>query len=154
MARTTMDIDLVTSFSETMVQNFIADVQSNYYFNEASIDEAIRNNRSFNLIHLATAIKIDIFILKKRPYDQQTMPRKVKNKLASSIDVYFCSPEDILLNKLEWYKNGDCASEKQWSDILGVLRSQKKKLDSNYLNKWAKDLNLEELLTKAITDAN
>ena len=66
-----------------------------------------------------------------------------------TISIYLCSPEDIILNKLEWFKLGDEASEKQWSDILGVIKVQSDNLDKDYLKYWAKQLEVSELLVKA-----
>ncbi len=65
---------------------------------------------------------------------------------------YFSSPEDIILNKLEWYKMGDEVSTRQWGDIIGVMRRQAKTLDLAYLRQWAGELNVLELLERAFAE--
>ncbi|MGA9292814.1 MAG: hypothetical protein WBV81_09470 [Ignavibacteriaceae bacterium] len=116
------------------------------------IAEAIKTKSSFNLLHLQSMLKIDIFILKDSTYSTKEFERKVKDKLEEDekpINIYLCSPEDIILNKLEWYKIGGKTSEKQWSDILGVIKVQAENLDRDFLKYWAKQLEVFELLVKA-----
>ena len=62
--------------------------------------------------------------------------------------MYLCSPEDIILNKLEWYKAGNQVSERQWLDVLGVIKVQGDSLDLDYLKHWAKELDVLDLLEK------
>ncbi len=85
------------------------------------IVDALKTKRSFNILHLETMLKIDVFILKDQPYHLKAFERKIKDKLEedpAAINVFICSPEDIILNKLEWYKLGGEISEHQWLDIL------------------------------------
>lgn len=63
------------------------------------------------------------------------------------------SPEDIVLQKLEWYALGGQVSERQWHDIQGVLRIQSTSLDIAYMRTWATQLNLNPLLIRALHDA-
>ena len=101
-------------------------------------------------------LKVDIFIVKKRPYDQGALRRRKKDTLDDDKDVpeiYLASPEDVILNKLDWFHRGGQSSEKQWGDISGVLKVQKGYLDMEYLNHWARELDLLDLLKKAFTEA-
>jgi hypothetical protein len=61
------------------------------------------------------------------------------------------APEDIILNKLEWFRLGGEVSDRQWGDILGVMRVQGESLDMKYLRAWAKKLALSDLLEKALS---
>jgi len=65
----------------------------------------------------------------------------------------FVSPEDIILLKLDWYKQSDCVSERQLADIQGVLTNQNQSLDFEYLKNWAKKLGVLDLLSKAISES-
>ena len=67
----------------------------------------------------------------------------------SDRQLYFASAEDTILQKLNWYRKGGETSERQWHDILGVIKVQSENLDAQYLNKWAKSLGLSDLLAKA-----
>ena len=68
-------------------------------------------------------------------------------------EFYLASPEDIILNKLGWYRLGENVSERQWHDVLGVLKIQKEVLDIDYLRYWAKELRLDDLLEQALSDS-
>jgi len=121
------------------------------------INEAIKEKASFNIIHLKSMLKIDVFILKDELYSKKAFERKTKDKLdeeAESINIYFCSPEDIILHKLEWFKSGGEVSEKQWLDILGVIKIQFEKLDKDYLKKWAEQIDVFNLLEKSFSECD
>lgn len=122
---------------------------------EEMINDAIRKESSFNLIHLETMLKIDVFISKNQPYSQKALERKIQDKLEddpNTIDIYLCSPEDIILSKLEGYKSGGEKSERQWLDVLGVIKVQGDILDKSYLKMWAKELSVFNLLEKSFKE--
>jgi hypothetical protein len=99
---------------------------------------------------------VDVFIVKKKLYDQGAVKRRKKDTLdddGSIPEVYLASPEDVVLSKLDWFQRGGQISEKQWKDILGVLQVQKGYLDLDYLNLWAVELGLADLLKKAFAEA-
>jgi hypothetical protein len=119
------------------------------------IKEAISFSSCFNLIHLDTMIKVDIFISKDEPYHRTSLQRRRKDTLEEdeSLKFYVVSPEDIILNKLDWFRLGGQVSEQQWRDIQGVLKIQKDSLDMEYLFRWAKELRLDDLLKQALREA-
>lgn len=154
--RTTIDVDLVSDIQVCHVSEFVKLLEAEYYIEPSAVREAISRNSSFNMIHHLTCFKIDMFILKKRIFDRISMQRRIKDSLdEQNPDLEFCfaSPEDLVLNKLEWFKSGDCISERQWNDVLGILKIQKNQLDWDYLEKWAQELEVLTLLKKAETDA-
>jgi hypothetical protein len=156
LARATMDVDIVSNLTNSKVKKFVKLLEKAYYIDELMILRAIKNNSSFNLIHLKTMLKVDIFIVKETPYHKNTLQRKKKDTLDESdktIKVYLASAEDIVLSKLEWFKKGGNISEKQWRDIQGVLKVQKEHLDIKYLKLWADKLNLTQLLEKSLNEA-
>lgn len=117
--------------------------------------EAIQRRSCFNLIYLATMFKVDIFVTKDRPYNR-TAFQKIQTKVfdeETGRQFYVASPEDTILSKLEWYRLGDEISDKQWNDILGVMKVQKESLDCAYLEKWAAELGVADLLIKAYNEA-
>lgn len=155
MARATMDIDLVARVEMRHVDRLVKFLESDYYVNAEMIRDAIRKNGSFNLIHLATMIKVDVFIAKNQPYDSEAFARRRADSLdeESPRKFYLCSPEDVILSKLQWYQMGGGVSEQQWKDVIGVLMVQSVKLDLEYLKSWASRLNLSELLNRSFRDA-
>ncbi len=128
-------------------------LESTYYIDAQMIRDAIRNRSSFNLIYLDAMFKIDVFIPKSRPYAQQELR---KTRLISLEEgtrpFYLSSPEDTILNKLDWYKMGGCTSKRQWEDILGVLHRQNQALDFVYIRHWAINLRVADLLEKVLSE--
>ena len=120
------------------------------------VQEAIQRRTSFNLIHFESMTKIDIFLLKSRLFDLQAFERTSSSGLENSPagrQFQLASPEDTILNKLEWYRQGGEVSERQWTDVLGVLKVQSKSLDRAYLLRWAVQLGVEDLLKRSLEDA-
>ena len=155
IARATMDVDIVANVQAGQVGRFVEVLETDYYIDAGMIREAIRRSTSFNLIHLETMIKIDVFIAKDQPYDSEAFARRQADTLdeESSRKFYLSSPEDVVLNKLQWYQKGGSVSEQQWKDVLGVLKVQGNKLDLEYLKYWASRLNLSDLLNRSFDDA-
>ena len=153
-ARATLDVDLVAQLISDHVRPLCTALGDAYYADENAMRQAIAQRRAFNLIHLATMIKLDVFVLNARPYDVASFRRSETAPLGNLLDVVFCTAEDVILRKLEWYRAGGEISDRQWSDILGVLQIQANALDWEYLNAWAGKLGLAELLQKASDEAN
>jgi hypothetical protein len=156
IARATLVVDLVADIGENQINPLIDRIHSSYYVDEDRVRNAIARRSSFNIIHLESMIKVDVFILKLHPYDQAAFARARLENLEegeSSRRHYLSSPEDVILNKLGWYRQGGCVSERQWNDILGVLKVQQSSLDREYLRRWAEELNLVDLLSRAFNDA-
>ncbi len=114
------------------------------------IKDAVVRQSSFNLIHYETAFKVDVFVRKMRPYDTVQLARRRKSVIATEPEasVYVISPEDIILSKLEWYRQGGEVSERQWRDVLGVLKVRADELNLDYLQKWAAELRVDDLLAR------
>jgi hypothetical protein len=150
--RSTLDVDIVADLRPAHVEPFVAALRGTYYVDARMIHDAVRRKACFNVIHLPTSYKIDVFALKNRGFDIESMARRHEEPIHdadATHRVFVCSPEDVLLNKLEWYRLGDEISERQWSDIIGVMRAQCDTLDRDYLNKWAGELRVEDLLQRA-----
>jgi hypothetical protein len=156
MARATMDVDLLVDRRADHVRPFATALEAGFYVDEEMIRRALRERTSFNLIHLASMLKIDVFLPADRPYDAEALKR---GRLDTLVDepgakqVLVASPEDIVLRKLEWFRLGGESSERQWSDILGVLKVQGDSLDVDYLRRWAADLGVQDLLERALQEA-
>ena len=155
MARTTMDIDIVADCKIYHVSALKQLLENNYYVDENMMLEAIRTKTSFNLIHSATTLKIDIFIYDDDPFQRSAIDRKVKDKLDEEHDseYYFSSPEDTIIAKLQWYDQGNSVSERKWLDIIGIMKVQAQRLDQRYLEIWSKRLGFYDLLKKTLADS-
>ncbi len=153
--RSTLDVDIVADIKLEHVPALVSALSPEFYADEAMIKDAVRRQSSFNLIHYETAFKVDVFIRKMRPYDTVQLARRRKSVIATEPEasVYVISPEDIILSKLEWYRQGGEVSERQWRDVLGVLKVRADELDLDYLRKWADELRVGELLARALQEA-
>lgn len=153
--RTTLDVDIIVELSHAQVDRFVALVDQDFYIQAADIHDAITHRSSFNLVHFASMLKIDMFVAPPRPFDLAKAQRVVEMQLTTTSTRRFrvTSPEDIVLQKLEWYALGGQVSERQWHDIQGVLRIQGPSLDIAYMHTWATQLDLDSLLIRALHDA-
>lgn len=154
IARATQDADLVADLRLAQAQPFISTLKKGYYLSPERILDAIRRRGSFNLLHLETMFKVDVFVMPDTPYARLAMARRISlevPELDRALD--FAAPEDTVLAKLEWYEKGRRVSDRQWYDLQGVLRLQGETLDLAHLRRWARELAVEELLERALEDA-
>jgi hypothetical protein len=154
LKRVTEDADIVADIQYEHIRPLVRRLEAEYYIHADAIRGAIRYRSSFNAIHLASMLKIDVFIPKARQFAQQEHIRsRPKVIVEGSRPFLFSSPEDIILNKLEWYRMGNEVSTRQWRDILGVLNEQRASLDIAYLQHWAANLRVGDLLARAFVEA-
>jgi len=149
--RFTQDADInVPPFpgkEDALVSRFGTD----FYVSSAAVKDAVRNRSSFNIIHMPSGFKVDVFICKDRDFDTSLMSRRQAIALPDRPGevMSVVSAEDIILLKLEWFRLGAETSERQWADVLGVLEAQAERLDQEYLDQWAAALNVADLLKRA-----
>jgi hypothetical protein len=107
--RSTLDVDLVCDLQIRHVGSFVAALQESYYVDGEMVKDAIRNESSFNLVHLPTMLKVDIFVRKSTPWDLEAFTRKISRPLDASGDgpeFDLTTAEDSILHKLAWYRLG------------------------------------------------
>jgi hypothetical protein len=148
--RSTIDIDIVAALAETHVPAFLKAVSPSFYVDEPALRRAIRDRTAVNLLHHGTYLKVDLFIAGGTPLDFQQLNRRKRVELSDGRVLYVHPPEDILLQKLRWYRRGGEVSDRQWRDILAIIRVQGPLLDLSYLRENAPALAVEDLLQRAI----
>lgn len=155
MVRTTQDSDIVAEMRFEHVRSFVSALQGEFYIDEEMIANAIGRNSSFNIIHRESIFKVDVFIPRPRPFLQSQLARAQKQTFTfeKEVSAKFATPEDTILSKLEWYRMGGEVSDRQWRDILGVLKTRAGELDLAYLRKWAKELRVDDLLERALRES-
>jgi hypothetical protein len=152
--RFTQDADITVEPFGPIAEKLFEALKDNFYISKEAMYQALQSRSSFNVIHFATAFKIDIFIRADNEFQRQILSRSRKLKIGDGKKaIVFVSPEDIILLKLDWYRQSECTSERQWSDVQGVLDARAKSLDFVYLKNWAEKLELAELLAKAISES-
>ena len=152
--RMTIDIDIVANLKLEHVRPLVRLLEADYYIDEDAVRDAVKRRSSFNIIHFESILKVDVFIPKSRLFDQEELRRvRLKTLEGSERTFYVASPEGTILNKLEWYRMGGEVSDRQWNDILGVLKVQGTHLDMDYLQRWARALMVGDLFERALVDA-
>ena len=155
MVRTTQNSDIITEMRPEHIQPFIAALENEFYIDDEMIAESIQRNSSFNIIHRESMFKVDVFIPRPRPFQQSQLARVQRQtfQLETVLSANFASAEDTILSKLEWYRLGGEVSERQWRDILGVLKTRAGELDLEYLHQWANELKVSDLLERVLKES-
>lgn len=153
--RQTVDADIVAALAGRQAAPLVELLRPQFYADLPSILAATENQSSFNLIHLETMVKVDIFVTWRTDFGRVQLSRRVRRALDTPepVEFYVATPEDTVLAKLQWYRAGGETSDRQWRDVLGVLKVQAEALDRAYLRDWAARLSLANVLRRALDEA-
>jgi hypothetical protein len=143
--RTTQDIDLVIDPDERSLAAFAGSFDPVRFYVGNAMD-ALRRREQFNVIDTLTGWKVDLIIRKDRPFSREEFARRRFVRIGG-VDTWTASAEDTVLAKLEWLDQG--GSDRQLRDVVGILAVQRGALDEAYLDLWAADLGVTDLLGEA-----
>jgi len=150
--RATHDIDLVVELDMAMAKRLVeAFHPSDFYLDQAAVEDAIGKRGMFNLIQVGTGDKVDFWMLTDTPFDRSRFARRYAEEFMGA-RVFVSSPEDTILVKLWWAKLSG-GSEKQFTDALRVYEVQFEKLDHEYLRRWAEELSVAPMLARIQAEA-
>jgi hypothetical protein len=153
--RFTADVDLVVSLEPDQVADLAAELRNGFYIDEDTARLAVLTGRSFNVIHLASVHKFDLFPLTADAYQQRQFARRqyVWTVLPGGpIEMAAATPEDVILSKLRWFRQGGAVLQTQWEDARGIVAVQGARLDRGYLREWAEYLHVEDLLARLLEE--
>lgn len=153
--RATQDVDLVVRMTHRHVAGLVVALRPAFYLDESAIHDAVEQHASFNLIHLRTLLKADVFVGKDDEASRAQMERRQRYEIGTEPRraLVVASAEDVVAQKLYWFRLGDEVSDRQWSDAIGVLRVGGAGLDLDYLRRAATLLGVEDLLSRALDEA-
>ncbi len=153
--RSTMDVDLIAELGEQKIPDFVKCFGDEFYLSEAAIRDAVRRRSCFNLIHLQSSFKIDIFIKGERPFDDESMCRARLERLGetTTVEVPIATAEDTIISKLEWFRKTNETSERQWDDVSRLLRLLGDAADITYLQRAAGATGVEDLLVRLLGES-
>ena len=153
--RATQDIDMVAALRPAHIDQLVSSLSDAFYVDAQDILEAIERGSSFNVIHLETMTKVDVFVAGTTDMDREEMRRRRQMRLSPNLEykLSVATPEDVILQKLVWYRKGGSISDRQWRDVLGVIKVQVERLDWDYLELWAKQMMLLDLLHLAMEES-
>ncbi len=142
--RLTNDIDIVADMKEGRIKEFVKAFPSDeFYLSEEAIHDAILHRGQFNMIHPSSGLKVDVIIKEDSAFDNSRFSRIRRIFPAESYQANFASPEDVIIKKMEYYKEG--GSEKHLRDITGILKISGEAVDRRYIREWAERLDLVEI---------
>jgi hypothetical protein len=152
--RASIDVDMLVHMTAAQVGPFLDTLGDSFYADADSLRRAVEGGTSTNLIHRPSGIKIDLFVARS-VLDARQLERRQRLKVESNPDrfLYVHSPEDILLQKLHWFRLGGTVSERQWRDVLSVIVVQGPRLDRDYLAAMAPVVGVADLLARAYREA-
>lgn len=145
--RMTRDIDIVIEVEEKDAETLYSLFSSNFYVDKQAIKNAIHNKQIFNIIHNVEVVKVD-FIIRK---DTNYRDLEFKNRRCivwEGQEIFVASPEDLILSKLFWAR--ESLSEIQLRDVRNLFRTSPN-LDRGYIEKWVRELKLDEVYNEVIT---
>jgi hypothetical protein len=151
VARATLDADIIARLEPQHAGRFAKELGPEFYSDVDAIADAAARRSSFNVVHIATAFKVDVFVPRATAYADVEMERRQSQVIDEDTGekLVFSTAEDTLLAKLLWYRQGSEMSERQWRDVLGILRVAGRDLDGSYLSLWAGELGVADLLDRA-----
>ena len=145
--RLTRDVDIIAVLTldrlPALLERFPPD---QFYADADAAREAIATSGQFNIIHPASGLKIDVYVNPDTPYDRARLARRHKLPLAPGIDAYFARPEDVILYKLLYARDG---GDMHLRDVVGIIRVSGPDLDEQYLADWAERLGVRAAWERA-----
>jgi hypothetical protein len=154
--RSTDDVDFVVSLTPATSVALVAALAGAFYVSADAAREAAATSRggAFNVIHLATAVKADLFVAGDDPFEAERLAQRRRVRIAEDApsDLYIDTAEHTIVRKLEWYRRGGAVSDRQWGDVVGIVRAQGTRLDRDDLRVWADRLGVDDLLEQAMRE--
>lgn len=150
--RFTRDSDFAVDLPIERVDDFVATLGGAWHVDRELVLDAVRRRRGFNIFTRTGFSKVDVYV----PPDEGIHPNKwgrAQRKVIAGVEIAFTSPEDIVLQKLDWFRQGDEQMGQQLVDVVEVLRTQGERIDSTYLDQWAERIGVADLLARVRTSA-
>lgn len=150
--RSTRDLDLVIEIQQDQIDILVKTLEAAAFYCPQGAVEDLKSGRNqvLNITHTETIANADIYVMDRSSFAVSQMLRRRLIDI-DGIPIWIASPEDTILQKLLWGSKSN--SQKQWRDVLGILKLQSTNLDYDYLMEWARRLELVDFLTQAMTEA-
>lgn len=134
--RFTNDVDIVADLRLAHVDDLCNQFgPPDYYLARHAVEDAIRRQFQFNIIHIPAGLKLDVMIPQRTEYAALQQRRALRLTDPDGLSAVFSAPEDVILNKLIYFQLG--GSEKHLRDISGILKVKGSTVDRGYITEWA-----------------
>jgi hypothetical protein len=151
--RLTKDADIVIRILPFQIPRFVKAFEMDFVVSADAVQDSLVRRYAFNIIHIESAYKIDFYpISDEDEMEISAFARRQRIDIGVG-EIWLSSAEDVILAKLKWSRKGGEVSEKQWRDVLGVLKVQGERLGFAYLEQMAGRFGLADLLIRARNDA-
>ncbi|WP_226889641.1 hypothetical protein [Nostoc sp. MG11] len=152
--RSTRDLDLVIEVQLAQIDLLVTTLEAAGYYCPAGAVEDLKrgSERMLNITHTETIANADLYLNEASPFAISQMAHRILPDLDGIPPFWIASPEDMILQKLLWGRGRQ--SEKQWRDVLGIIKLQEQSLDYAYLTNWAEHLNLVDALSQAFNEVS
>lgn len=153
--RATLDVDFAVVMTPDQAKQLASALEVDFYVQADAIAEAARTHSMANVMHKRPFVKVDLHVRQPRGHHGEELRRALRIKVGEGEDetLRVATPEDVVLQKLRWYRMGGEVSDRQWRDVLGVLKRQAGALDRAYLERWARELEIADLLARALSES-
>ena len=149
--RTTQDLAVVLAVEFTELTRIAAIFETAGFYVSGLDDVIAKRMSSFQVTQIATISRADLMIPAETEFSRIQLARRQTIPISTGRDVYFASPEDVIINKLIWGKQSQ--SEKQWRDVLSIMKTQREGLEYNYLKEWTNKLGITSDYLQATIEA-
>lgn len=153
--RTTRDLDLVIELNRDNIDRLVEALETAGFYCPPGAVADIQQGRGsvLSATHMTFVLNADLVLNADSEFDRSKMARRRLEALdeAGLEQFWIATPEDIVLSKLLWRKQS--RSQKQWTDVLGIMKVQAEGLERDYLTEWAEKLGLIDDLNLAFVEA-
>ena len=144
--RLTLDLDIVISATQAQLESLCASFPSDsFYVSLDAARDAMNRGGQFSVIHPESGNKIDFMFAQTDDWGREQLARREVIELLPKRPAYLARPEDIILSKMLYYKEG--GSEKHLRDITGILKTSGDSIDRSYIHHWSTHLKTDEIWT-------
>lgn len=152
IARSTRDLDLLVALTPASAESLAKALSPAFYVPLQTMRDAVARGASFNAIHLGFQFKVDFFVAGNGTLDRDELDRSITlMPIADSTQaVHVASPEAMVVRKLDWFRKGGGSSDRQWNDVLGILKVQADRLDEAWMRRQSAALGITDLLERAL----
>ncbi len=151
--RTTTDADIAIAARDDDLESLIGDFRGRFYVPESAFAITGIEGVPYNVVDIVRGVKVDIFVLGDGLLDRNQISRRVSATIPGfSGQCWITAPDDVVLRKLSWWKDAE-GSDRQWRDLVEVLRAVGQSMDLDYLQTVAQELDLVEELARAMGEA-
>lgn len=151
--RATLDVDFAADLTPATLEPWADTLAASFVIDRAWARSEVAARRSFQILHRESALRVDVFVPPWQGLDLWKWEQRVRVTIRQAAAIDVTAPAGIVLQKLRWFRAGGEVSDRQWRDVLGVLKTHVGKLDRAAMASWASRIGVDDLLQRAEREA-